>query len=71
MQMVVGDLVVLSPFAKRSKCMEQYYLHRADDTAIIVSVGPWPMALTIVWSSDGKKQGNVDERDLDYAEIKK
>ena len=65
--MKVGDLVVLSAYARKLK---QFYSGRDEDVGMIYEqriIGCY----SVIWASDGKKSIHVDRRDLKYAKIKK
>ena len=64
--MQVGDLVQLSAYAKNLK---GWYNGRDEDVGLVVSKR-WDSLYVVVWTSDGRKQINVDRRDLKYAKNK-
>ena len=63
--MKVGDLVVLSAYAKKLK---NYYNGREDDVGLICAQH-WHGAYAVRWASDGFKNIHVDRRDIIYAKI--
>lgn len=60
--MKVGDLVMLSAYAKGLK---NHYNERHEDVALIVSVR-WGSLFNVRWCSDNKLQINMDRKDLKY-----
>ena len=64
--MIVGDLVMLSSYARRLK---GWYNGRENDVGIVVSK-KWGSLFSVRWCSDNKLQINVDRRDLIYAKNK-
>ena len=67
--MKVGDLVVLSAYGKSLK---NYYQGRHDDVGIVCDVRWYGKSISVLWSSDGKKEIGMDRRDIKFlSKVKK
>ena len=63
--MKVGDLVMLSAYARKLKMWSDGKRH--SDIALITSQ-KWSSIYNVVWCSDGKKTIHMDRRDLKYVQ---